>query len=399
MGFLREGVLKPEMEKADPQRQLKVCHVVSGDLWAGAEVQVGSLLSALRQFQDLRVSAVLLNKGRLLDELLRAEISVTVFDESQMNGWALLNELRAYFQETRPHIIHSHRYKEHILSAIAAKLSHNASLVQTVHGLEESLRGWAALKMAVYRWLNTFCGRMVANGFVGVSEEITGVLKRRYPASNVRCIRNGIDLGKVKPRVSGSVMRAKLEIPANAFVVGTVCRLTPIKGINELLMAMALVAKVHGKQSNKLVIVGDGPLRRSLEHLAEEQGIAADTLFLGARADVFDVMSTFDILALPSLHEGVPMVLLEAMAVGVPIVASNVGGIPEIVDNDKEARLVPPQNPQALAQAIADLEADPQLRDRLQKAARERVESESSIQKTATLMRDLYRDLAQDAAC
>lgn len=399
LGFLQERVLNPKVAKAEPQRQLTVCHVVSGDLWAGAEVQVASLLVALSQLQDLRVSAVLLNKGRLLDELSKAGIPVTFFDESQMNGWVILGELKAYFRKTKPHIIHSHRYKEHILCAIAAKLSHSPIVVQTFHGLEESLRGWAALKMATYVWLNTCAGRIAASGFVGVSGEIAGVLKRRFPAGEVRCIRNGIDLDKVKPRMGGPVMRVKLEIPADAFVVGTVCRLTPIKGIEQLLMAMALVAKNYGKQSKKLVIVGDGPLRTSLESLAQELGLAADTLFLGARMDVFDVMSTFDILALPSLHEGVPMVLLEAMALGVPIVASRVGGIPEIVQDDREGRLVPAQNHEVLAHAISELEWDPQLRERLRKAARERVESELSIVRTAALTREMYRDLMRSRAC
>jgi len=364
-------------------------------LWAGAEVQIATLLRALKADPAFDLSAIVLNKGRLAEELAAAGIPVTVYDES---GGALkiLRSLVSHLNRDRPAIVHSHRYKEHILGAFAAKLSHNPIVVQTYHGLEEHLRGWAALKMGAYTRLNTISGNMAAQGFIGVSGEIAGVLQRRYPSGTVRCIRNGVDLTRVKATKSRAEVREQLGIPAGAFVVGTVCRLTPVKGIEYLIRASGIRRKNHGYQQGRLVIVGDGPLRPILEDLAREVGIADDTLFLGARTDVYDLMAAFDALALPSLHEGIPMVVLEAMAIGVPIIASRVGGIPEIVDDGQEALLVPAQEPDALALAIDALAQDAALRDRLRTAARARVESQFSIDSTAAMTGDLYRTIFRE---
>jgi len=386
-----------QMKKAqvDSMRPVTVCHVASGDLWAGAEAQVASLLQALNRLDDLRVTTVLLNDGRLHEVLGKAGIPVCLLEESRMSGWALLNALRTYCQENKPQIIHSHRYKEHILGALAGKLSHNPILIQTFHGLAENLRGLAAIKMKAYTWVNTFTGRLAGDGFVGVSEEIASVLKRRYPSGDVRCIRNGVDLDQVKTGMNGMAMRAGLGIPADAFVIGAVGRLTPIKGIEYLVKAAGILVKEPSKRPRKLVIAGEGPLRASLENLAHGEGIASETLFLGARTDIYDVMTMFDVLALPSLHEGIPMVLLEAMTLGVPIIATAVGGIPEILHDDREARLIPAASPVALAQALQKLETDAHLRDRLKKSARIQVESELSIGRTAQLTRDMYMELLQ----
>lgn len=375
-------------------RPLSVCHVISGDLWAGAEVQAASLLRALNQYEDLRLSAVLFNKGRLLDEVSSAGISVALFEESRSNAWDLFGKLRMHFKNTRPHLIHTHRYKEHVLGALSARLSHNPIVVQTFHGLEENLKGWDALKMTAYTILNTICGRWTAKGFIGVSGEIAAVLASRYPGRDVRCIRNGVELHRIKPMVESPDMRGILGVPLNAFVVGTVCRLTPVKGLEHLVHAFRIILGKSGIRPKRLIIVGDGPLRTELEERVRCAGIAAQTLFLGARSDVYDVMATFDVLALPSLHEGIPTVLLEAMALGVPIVASKVGGIPEILNDRREALLVPSRDEDALAEAIERFEANPSLCEQMRSAARTRVEQEFSIARAAALTRAMYRGLA-----
>ena len=385
-------------DSVEQRRTVRVCHVVSGDLWAGAEVQVATLLEALKQYPDLELSALVLNRGRLSEELALRGIPVTICDESSVGLIRLLRAVTAHFTEAQPDIIHSHRYKEHILGAFAAKLSHNPLMVQTYHGLEEHLFGWAGLKMHLYNGINIAVGKMAADGIVGVSSEITTILERRYSSADVRCIRNGIDLTRVTLTVDRSAMRAQLGIPSDTFVVGTVGRLMPIKGYDYLIEAFAQLRRQHGQRQSRLMIVGDGPLRSSLEQLAEVKGILNEVQFLGMRTDVYDLMRSFDVFALPSLHEGVPMVLLEAMAVGVPIVASRVGGIPEILKDGEEALLVPAKDPAALAQKLAECASSPDCRARLSRAARERVETQFSITASATMMRDMYWSLSGQGA-
>ena len=380
---------RPDKGQVLALKPIQVCHLASGDLWAGAEVQIATLLRALKADQRFDLSAIVLNKGRLAEELAAAGISVTVYDES-VGLWTTLRSLASHLRRRRPDIVHSHRYKEHILGAFAAKLSHNSLVVQTYHGLEEHLHGWAARKMRAYSTLNTIVGQIAAQGFVGVSEEIAAILRRRYTAGKVRCIRNGIDLTRVKATSSGTCLRNQLGIASSAFVIGSVGRLTPVKGIEYLIRA---VSKNRRSQERKLIIVGDGPLRPALEELAREVGVAGSVLFLGARNDVYDLMGVFDVLALPSLHEGVPMVLLEAMAMAMPIIASRVGGIPEIVDDGQDALLVQARDIDVLADAIETIANDELLRNRLRKSARARVESQFAIEQTAALTGDFYCEL------
>ncbi|CUS31742.1 putative Uncharacterized glycosyltransferase YpjH [Candidatus Nitrospira nitrificans] len=370
-------------------KPIRVCHLASGDLWAGAEVQIATLLRALKADQRFDLSAIVLNKGRLAEELAAAGISVMVYDESA-GAWSTLRSLVSHLRRHRPDIVHSHRYKEHILGAFAAKLSHNSLVVQTYHGLDEHLHGWAAVKMRAYTTLNTIVGKVAGHGFVGVSEEISAILRCRYTTGKVSCIRNGVDLTRVKTTSSGAHLRKQLGISSSEFVIGSVGRLTPVKGLEYLIRA---VSKNKGPRERKLLIVGDGPLRPALEGLAREVGVAGRVLFLGARNDVYDLMGVFDVLALPSLHEGVPMVLLEAMAMAVPIIASRVGGIPEILDDEQGALLVQARDVDVLADAIETMANDEVLRNRLRKAARARVESRFSIERTAALTGDLYCEL------
>jgi glycosyltransferase involved in cell wall biosynthesis len=385
--------------QADQHSPTRVCHFASGDLWAGAEVQVVTLLEALKQFPDLELSALLLNRGRLSDELIRCGIPVAVCDESRLGVVQLLRAVTSHMRRVRPHILHSHRYKEHILGAFAGKLSHNPLMIQTYHGLEENLPGWAGLKINLYKGLNVAVGKAMADGIVGVSSEITNILKRRYPSADVRCIRNGIDFARIVPTVERLAMRAQLGIGPDTFVVGTVGRLMPIKGFEQLIEAFARLRRQDGMQESKLVIVGDGPLRAVLGQCAETQEVSRSVMFLGMRTDVYNLMNAFDVFALSSLHEGVPMVLLEAMALGVPIVASHVGGIPEILGDSREAILVPPNEPQALARAIGVLAASSELRARLIRAARVRVGTQFSIQSSAVKMREMYRSLSNAREC
>jgi len=378
---------------------VRVCHFASGDLWAGAEVQVATLLGALKQFPDLELSALLLNSGRLADELTLRGIPVTVCDESRLGIARLLLAVTNHLKEIRPHFLHSHRYKEHILGALAGKLSHNPLTVQTYHGLEENLPGWAGLKMSLYNGINVAVGKATADGIIGVSSEITNILKGRYPSADVRCIRNGIDLAQVVPTVERSAMRAQLGIAPDTFVVGTVGRLMPIKGLEYLIEALAQLRRQHGPQMSELVIVGDGPLRAVLGQCAESHGVSRDVKFLGMRTDVYNVMRAFDVFALSSLHEGMPMVLLEAMALGVPIVASHVGGIPEILEDRREGLLVPAGDAGALAREIEVLAGSSELRAELIRAARGRVEAQFSIQSSAAKVHEIYRSLNDAGKC
>ena len=371
-------------------RRLRICHIASGDLWAGAEVQIASLLGELKSFPDIEVAAVLLNRGRLYGELVSMGIPTEVYSEQELTSWTIFQSLCTFIREWHPDVVHTHRYKENILGGIAAKLDKTPLIVQTVHGIEERLSGWARARMFTYSLFNQAITRFIADGIVGVSQEITSLLRLQYPKSTTVCIHNGIDTSSVRSSQSVGAKRKEFQISESTLVVVSVGRLMPVKGIEYLLSAVSLCLKDTDKLDLRLVIVGDGPSRAALEGLAIQLGIAQYTLFLGARNDVYDLINMFDIFVLPSLHEGIPMALLEAMALERAIVASRVGGIPEVIDNMIEGKLAPAQDVQALKEAILELARSPNLRARLGRSARERVTRDCNVTVTASATRQFY---------
>lgn len=378
-------------------RRLRVCHVASGDLWAGAEVQIAGLLEELRDLSDLEVSAVLLNKGKLSAELIARNIPVVIYDETRLNSLRIFEAFYSHFRKQRPDIVHTHRYKENILAGIAAKLASVPHSVHTVHGLQERMRGWERAKMSSYFWTNALVARWTGQCIIGVSEEIASVMTQQLPKNPVVCVHNGIDLKKVRPTISSGAKRQELGIPEDAIVIGTVCRLVPVKGIENLLRAIGALCEAPGELPVRLLVVGDGPLRSELETLARELAIDRKTLFLGERNDVYDLMNLFDIYALPSLHEGIPMALLEAMALERPVVASSVGGIPEVLTDMEEGKLVSAQDVDALRKALRELALSRPLRERMGKAGRERVARCYESKKTASEVRELYGYLVKQS--
>jgi glycosyltransferase involved in cell wall biosynthesis len=375
--------------------RIRVCHVASGDLWAGAEVQIAGLLEELRDLPDLQVSAVLLNKGRLYDELIARDIPVVIYDERRLNSGQILKAFYSHFRKERPDIVHTHRYKENVLAAIAAKLSSVPVTVRTVHGLQENLTGWQQVRLTTYSRINAMIAKWTRQCIIGVSDEIASVMTQQFPKNPVTRVHNGIDLKGVQPIISAEAKRRELGIPENVIVIGTVSRHVPVKGIDYLLRATGALCNDLEKAHVRLLVVGDGPLRSKLEALAEELDIDQQTLFLGHRVDVYDLMNLFDIYALPSLHEGIPMALLEAMALGRPVVASRVGGIPEVV-TDREAKLVPAQDVDALSKALKELAVSPTLRQQLGQAGRERVARSYGRKVMAAKVRELYRYLMKE---
>jgi len=370
-------------------RRLRVCHVASGDLWAGAEVQLVGLLEQLIAFPDLIVSAVLLNEGRLFDELSARGVPVALYDETRLNSAQLLKAFYLHFRREGIDTVHTHRFKENVLAGVAAKLGSVPHLVHTVHGLQEKMHGWQRAKLGAYAWANRWVARWTNQGIIGVSKEIAALMARALPGNPVVCVHNGIDVHKVRPAIDAREKRRQLSIPENTLVIGAVGRLVPVKGMDYLLRAVCSLCQQLTEKPLRLVVVGDGPSRGPLETLAKELAIDQQTLFLGTRNDVYDLMNLFDIYVLPSLHEGIPMALLEAMALGRPVVASRVGGIPEVV-TDMEAKLVPAQDIDALSNALKELAVSPTLRQQLGQAGRERVARSYGRKMMAAKVRELY---------
>lgn len=211
------------------------------------------------------------------------------------------------------------------------------------------------------------------------------------PPGKVRCVHNGVDLAWFAPRRPPPGLRAALGIPEGAPVVGSVGRFVPYKGYADLLEAARRVQDalpgVHW------ILVGDGELRGALEAGARDLALAAQTHFVGWREDVPDLLALFDVFVLPSHAEHFGRVLIEAMAMARPVVATDAGGVPEIVASGETGLLVPPAQPKALAEAILALLENPARAGHFGAAGRRRAEALFGLSAHVEAVAALYEEL------
>lgn len=372
---------------------LRICHVASGDLWAGAEVQTVQLLTELQKDPTLHVQAIVLNKGTLYDRLVAAGINTHLVDEGVLSSFEISRRLYEFNKRWRPDVVHTHRIKENCLGGLAAALSNIPVILHTVHGLQEALGGWEHMKWKCYSLVSSQVTKRVASGLIGVSSEIASFLGKKFPNTQITCIHNGI-INDIPARTDmPETTREQIGIAETAFVVGSVGRLSPVKGIEYLIQAVSLLVHEQGIKSIQVAIVGGGPLQKSLETLSQNLAVAEHVKFIGERQDVPSLLRLFDVFAMPSLHEGLPMALLEAMRAGCPVVASAVGGIPEVIRDGNEGVLVPPKDSSALAQAIGAMHASASNRARLSHAGQARVAAEFDAGRMATRTKNFYHYL------
>jgi glycosyltransferase involved in cell wall biosynthesis len=345
----------------------------------GAERVLVSLTAALSAEPGYRASAGLLKTGWLEAELERRALPVHRFRLKSPLDPGLVFDLARYLRRERVTLVHAHEFTMNVYGAAAAWCC-RVPVIATVHGrgyYAGARRRLAALRLAA------------ASGaiLVAVSSDIQQFLKDRLGLDTVRRVPNGIDLQR--PASGKREMgRRALGLGPEPIVIGTIGNLYPVKGHRVLLAALArLESRPH------LAIAGRGKEEAALRAQAEELGIADRVHFLGYREDTPDLLAAFDIYALPSLFEGQSLALIEAMAAGLPIAATAVGGNPEVLGRSEEEGLfVRADDASALARAIERLMADPELRSRLGRAALTRARAEFGLETMLGRYRTLYAE-------
>ena len=370
--------------------RIRICHIMSADLWAGAEAQVATVASYLVGRPDVDLTAVLLNEGPLARELRRLRVPVTVIDERRNDAIRIWISLVRLLRKHPVEIVHTHRYKDTVLGAVAARLAGVPCVVRTVHGRSEPMTGWAWAKFRAYEALDGLTLRCLADRIIAVSRRMAeGLEESGYRPGTVVHIHNGVDLDKVRPARGRDDVRRELGIDPVTPLIGTVGRLSPVKGHGRFLQAARLILQKEPRA--RFLIVGDGPLRSELLGSARRLQIDRACAFLGARTDVYDLLAAMDVFVLPSLDEGIPMALLEAMALGRAVVAAAVGGVPEIVTHRVTGLLVESGDARALAEACLELALDRRWAATLGARARRTVEEEFSHDKNGLAVVNLYR--------
>jgi L-malate glycosyltransferase len=347
----------------------------------GAERQVVDLAFALRR-KGYRITVASSVAGDLSGALEEAGVPVRPLLRRMAKrrlSLAYAWRLRRLLKRERFDLVHAHIYASTAAAAIAT-LGTDVPLVITEH-TEASWQDWRA------RWVSRWVYRRVER-IIAVS---TPIRRRLIERDHVHP-----DLVTIVPNavVSASGPHSDAPLPAELrarTLVGVVARLQPEKGVASFLRAAARVAPQFPEAH--FVIAGDGPLRQELAALAEDLDLGRRVHFLGFRSDASALMKSLDVFVVPSLTEGSPLVTLEAMAAGVPVIASAVGGIPDQIRHDREGLLVPPGHTSAIGDALLALLRDPVRARRLGEAGRRRAASRFSHATMVRQIEDVYRDV------
>jgi len=310
----------------------------------------------------------------------------------------IIKDLKAFFdifrviKKNSPLIVHTHSSKAGFLGRLAAKLAGIPIIVHTPHG-HVFFGYFGPLKTKVFIILEKLASRITDKIVALTNREKEDHVRLRIANDDkFIVIHSGVELKTFKefPFNEKQYFKKELGIPENFLVVGTIGRLVPVKGPEFLIEAAKYIIPKY--PNTYFLFSGDGHLKQNLEEKASVLGIKNNIIFLGWRDDIAEIISVYDVFVLPSLNEGMGRVLVEAMALGKPIVASNVGGIPDLVTHGKNGFLVPPKDPEELAKYIQILLEDGERREKMGLAGKDMVKNFSS-EIMVDRIAELYKEL------
>jgi len=364
------------------RRRIRVVEVLATGTNGGAQEHVISLMTRLDP-ERFEASVVSLSAGSAVRKLERGGFDVTVIDEP--DDAVAVGALVAHLLDVRPDVIHTHMYRADVVGtkaaiALAESGHHRPYVVSTVH----SSRVRSAADREILRALTPQMDQLIA-----VSRSIEHkIVDERRDGAPVRLIYNGVDLDRYDHQEPCCTLRDEYGMEPGSQIVGVVARLEPEKGHQTLLDAWPLV--LRDVPDAYLLIVGEGSRRDFLEQRAQANRVAHRVVFTGRRDDVPAVTAALDVAVLPSHREAQGLSILEAMALSRPVVASDVGGIPEMIEDGITGLLVPHDRPDALAAAIVRLLTDHSLADTIARAGHDLVHDRFCIELMVRSVEEIY---------
>ena len=350
--------------------------LATGGSGGAQESYTGLLLGLDRSRYEVR--ALSLSAGSAVQRLRALGVPVDVLDET--DDELAVRELKAWLRREEIDLVHAHMFRAEVIGTRAAVAAGTAVIVATVHSSRvrspEDVRLLASLTPSMDR-------------LIVPSEAIARKVRAEgREGARFAVVPNGVDLSRFTGPVLPCALRREFGIPGSAPLLGVVARLEPEKGHIHLVDAMPAI--LRAVPETWLAVVGEGSEAGALRARAESIGVNERVIFTGRRDDISALTADLTIAVLPSLREAQGISLLEAMARRVPVVASAVGGIPELVTDGAEGRLVPPGDVAALAEAVVQLLRDPDLRRRLGEAGRRTVADRFSIDAQVRRIQGVY---------
>jgi glycosyltransferase involved in cell wall biosynthesis len=349
---------------------MRILHLISsGGLFGAERVAVELSKSLKKTYHCEPILGVIRNvynpHEEILEEAERNDILHTVFSCRSQLDFRLVFSIREFIKKNRIDIIHCHGYKSNFYGLLASK--GQVPSVTTNHN-------WltAHWKLKTYCLLDSLWIRFF-DRIIAVSNEVKNdMLRFKIPKEKISMIDNGIALERFAKQVeTNNTMKDQLGFDEKTRIIGTIGSLGIEKGHIYLLEAARQI--LDRVKDLRFLIVGDGPLRKPLEEKSEKLGIKEQVIFMGQRKDIPELLMAMDIFVLPSIKEGLPMALLEAMAAKRPVIATRVGAIPKVIENKDTGVLVEPKDIKGLRDAIMNLLSDPGRMDLLARKGFDRV--------------------------
>lgn len=370
----------------------RLLFVIANDTYGGGERVFSQIINALPQ-DHYEVFIASTPGGEFHRSITRDGVTVCPLDFSHRFNPLLLIKLLQIIKKYRIDLVHGQGARADFYARSAAHLARvrcMSTVAMPVEGFDVSY-----LKRYIYCLFDHFTERYV-DRFLLCSEALrkTYVEKHMVPSEKAVRIYNGIELDKYSPETGQdhtARLKEELGLDSVSVLVGAIGRMSWQKGFEYLVRAVAAVRAAVPEV--RVLFVGDGPLKDDLEHLARQSGVEDTTVFTGFRSDIKDILSAIDVLAVPSLREGFPMVTLEAMAMAKPIVATEIKGMDEQVLDMKTGLSIPPADTDSLGSAIIRLLKNKDLARRLGRNAREYVTDNFSLDKMLQETQDVYKSI------
>ncbi|MFH0788173.1 MAG: glycosyltransferase [Pseudomonadota bacterium] len=353
----------------------------------GAEQVLVTEVEGLDKTRYTPLVCVLSEKGPIGEMIEKMAIPVIPLHRMKKNrfDYGIIRDLKRVMVREKVSIVHTHLYDGGKYGRLAARLAKVPVVIHTIHNVYVKRRS----KHHLINWgLSFFTDRIIA---------VSGAVKEsvvRYDhirPEKIQVFYNGIDLSQCDLTPDRDGARSSLGIKPEEVVIGVIARLEEQKGHQVLLEALSLIPDLP--TNLKVLMVGDGKLRLSLEEETKKRGLSSRVVFLGTRTPIFPILKALDLFLLPSLWEGFSVALLEAMAMGVPVIATKVGGAEEVITSGQQGLLIPPGDPHSLAEAIGEawLHRDRFLR--MAEMGKEKVRQNFSKERHLTLLQDLYQEV------
>lgn len=368
---------------------MRILYLIDSVKFGGAEMLLLTMAQALAAEHE--ISVIYFTHGPLYEDFIRSGIKISRISKRGWKDPLLFPKLVALMRKEKPDVVHTHLSKSDLFGLMAAALAGVPVRISSIHNVDP----WRQNKLFsafMRQWTQ------VAHHHIAVSEKVREYVLQtsKYPVEKLTTVDNGIDLDRFNPATVTPFDRTIFNIPADAPVIVKIARLEDSKAHHILLDAAAKVMK--DMPNVRFLIVGDGPLRPNLEAQRDGLGLQGQVIFAGIQRDIPGIMAIANIVTFSSAWEGLPVAMLEGMAMGRAIVSTSVGGIPNLVEDGVNGVLVPSGDSSALAEGLLRVLRDPEFAAQLSANARKTIETSFSASAMHQRILDLYTTILEKNA-